>query len=122
MKRKGLTYLIFTIVVLILIFVFRPVPIIEESEALVHKGVVEQILESGDHDISFILEDGRHFYINRGLEQGLNLDSLKNVLTGQELTFKYPDYWTPLDPNDSHKHLSQLEHEGRILYSEFKQD
>lgn len=119
MKKKGLTYLIFTIVVLLLIIIFRPVPQIEEEDALVYEGFVVDIYETGEKDVAFKLEDGALFYINRGLESGLNIDSLKTSYLGKELLFKYPDYWTPLDPSGSHKHASQVEFGDTLIYSEF---
>lgn len=120
-QTKGRTYLIFAIVVLVLIVVFRPVPQIEREQALEHRGVVQEILEAGDQDIVFKLEDGMEFYINRGKEQGLDIDSLSQLYNRKELLFLYPDYWSILASNQV-KHLSQVEFEGEVIYSEFKKD
>lgn len=117
-KTKGRTYLIFAIGVLLLIIVFRPVPQIDEEEALAHTGIVNHIYGAGDQDIVFQLADGQEFYINRGLEQGLDIDSLSNLYLDQELRFLYPDYWSLL-ASEKLKHLSQVEYQGEVIYTEF---
>lgn len=117
-KTKGRTYLIFAIGVLLLIIVFRPVPQIDEEEALAHTGIVNLIYGAGDQDIVFQLADGQEFYINRGLEQGLDIDSLSNLYLDQELRFLYPDYWSLL-ASEKLKHLSQVEYQGEVIYTEF---
>ena len=108
---------------LLLLFVFsalRPVPIIAEEEALSTHAVVAGIYESGYQDITIQLEGNpQQFYINRGIEQGLRIDDLKRKLIGKEVTIKYPKYWTPLDWNNHHKHLSKIETEQEVIFSEF---
>ena len=100
----------------------RPVPIIEESEAESISGVVEHIYEAGIKDAVFVIRDAEsRFYINRGFERGLNLNDLKTNLIGKEVTLKYPKYWTPLDWGRTSIHASKLEHEGVVLFNEFKQ-
>src|SRR5688572_27572289 len=86
MKTRNWIILI-VIVVSTGVLVFRPVPIPDEEDCLLTKGLVSQIYESGDKDISFRLH-GREkiFYINRGLEQGLNLSKLKADLLNNEIT------------------------------------
>ena len=103
------------------IAILRPVPIVNEDKALVQKGEVLRISEGGVNDVMIILKDvPRTFYINRGLEQGLELESLRSKLTGKEVTLKYPKYWTPLDWNNRIKHVSKLEFEGEVLFNELK--
>lgn len=103
------------------IAILRPVPIVSEDKALVQKGEVLRITESGVNDVMIILKDiPRTFYINRGLKQGLELEVLRSKLTGKEVTLKYPKYWTPLDWNNKIKHVSKLEFEGEILFNELK--
>jgi hypothetical protein len=119
MKKVFITLVILFFLTAILIF--RPVPIVEEKHALVVSGEVIQIYESGVKDISFILKDvPTVFYINRGLEKGLKIGKLRDQLMHQEVTIKYPHYWTPLDWNDRIKHLSKLEHQGEVIFNELK--
>ena len=104
---------------LIAVAILRPVPIVSEDRAIVEKGIVADIYEGGKFDVVFLLENTeRRFYINRGLENGLNLDTLKEKLIGKEVTLKYPKYWTPLDWDDKIKHISKLEFKGQVLFNE----
>lgn len=110
-----------TSVFFVLVFVLQPIPALSEAEALVEEGIVIGIYESGDQDITLQLADNdRLFYINRGLEKGLDLNTLKHQLIGQTATLKYPSYWTPLDWNSRYRHLSKLESEGVVLYNELE--
>lgn len=64
--------------VLSLGFVFKPVPIVTEEKAIIEKGIIDSIYEGGINDIVFILENNdTKFYINRGLEKGLDLKTLQ---------------------------------------------
>lgn len=110
----GLGILFFVLAVLI----FRPVPIIPEDRAILETGIVSDIYEGGENDVVFLLENKkRRYYINRGLENGLELTDLQERLIGREITLKYPDYWTPLDWNDEIKHLSKVEIEGKVIFN-----
>ena len=120
MNKKGSTYLIFSVVVLALIIIFRPIPEIPEAQALVHKAKVLQISEAGQKDVLFNLEDGSAFYINRGLESGLSLDTLQDLYLGKELEFKYPDFWSPLHTSNSAKHAYKVCLDSIVIYNEFK--
>lgn len=99
--------------------IFRSVPIVSEDECLIKEGIVTKIFEGGTKDVCFrLLGEESVFYINRGLEQGLHLDTLKEQLIGQKVTIKYPEYWTPLDPKKSTIHLSKLEYADYTIFSE----
>jgi len=58
------------------------------------------------------------FYINRGLERGLDLKKLREDLTNKEIVIIYPKYWTPLDPGNSVRHISKIECDGRTVFTE----
>jgi hypothetical protein len=86
---------------------------------MVASGTVSAIYESGTRDIAFRLKESKKvFYINRGLSNGLMLDTLRNKLMDRQVVFKYPRYWTPLDPGSSMRHISKVEFEGKTIYSE----
>ena len=103
------------------ILILRPVPIVVEDKALVIKGVVLTVHEGGDKDVVIrLIGDSRIYYINRGLQYGLELDKLKKQLIGRKVVMKYPKYWTPLDWNDRIKHISKLEASGKVLFNELK--
>ena len=101
--------------------VFRPVPIVTEGECDQVTGVVAHVFEGSSYDVCFRLQDSdKLYYINRGLEQGLVLEELRRDLLGQEITLKYPRYWTPLDPANATRHVSKLEFGERVLFDETK--
>ncbi|HLT33232.1 MAG TPA: hypothetical protein VKZ98_05525 [Aquaticitalea sp.] len=106
-------------VVITAVLVLRPVPIISENEAITETGIVSDIYEDGDNDIVFRLENNeRIFYINRGLQNGLEINTLKEKLIGNPIILKYPKYWTPLDWNDKIKHLSKVAFKDEIVFNE----
>lgn len=104
------------------VLIFTPVPIVRESKALVEIGRVTEIYANPGNDVIFKLEGtSRRFYINRGLENGLDLQYLKQRLVGKTIVVKYPKYWTPLDWDNTVRHISKLEFEGEVLFNELKE-
>ena len=101
------------------ILIFRPVPIPDEKDCLSLKGKVTDIYERGVKDVVFKLDGfDQEFYVNRGLERGLELNSLRAALINEEIVIKYPKYWTPLDPANSVRHISKIERERRTVFTE----
>lgn len=102
------------------VLIFRPVPIPDdEQDCLSVKGIVTQIHEGGDKDIVFKLQGfDKTFYINRGLERGLDVKKLRAELTNKEIVVMYPQYWTPLDPGNSIRHISKIECDGKNIFTE----
>jgi hypothetical protein len=105
--------------VLLAAFTLRPVPTVTEKECLVIKGTVTNIYEGGVKDVVFVLKGQKEtYYINRGIEQGLDLNALKKQLEGKEITIKYPDHWSLLNPNGRLRHIGKVEFEGKTIYNE----
>lgn len=76
---------------------------------------VTKITEGGVKDIVF-LDDGTDFYyINRGLEQGLNLDSLKTKVLNKTVTL----HLAKILGGVTSEHISQLVLGDEIIYTEF---
>ena len=121
-KKITLVSLIL-IVSIIAVLIFRPVPIVSESKAISEIGIVKEIYSNKGNDVIFImLNTDRKFYINRGLENGLELNNLKEKLIGNSIVIKYPKYWTPLDWNNSIRHISKVEFKNEIIFNELKAD
>ena len=111
------------IVSIIAVLIFRPVPIVSESKAISEIGIVKEIYSNKGNDVIFVmLNTDRKFYINRGLENGLELNNLKEKLIGNSIVMKYPKYWTPLDWNNSIRHISKVEFKNEIIFNELKAD
>ena len=122
--KKGIKYILIFLSILTLtavILILKPVPIVSESEAITERGIVSQIYANSDNDIFFVLQkNDRRFYINRGLERGIELNILKDQLIGNQIILKYPKYWTPLDWNGNIKHISKVEINNKVLFNELK--
>ena len=107
---------------IIALLIFRPVPIVTEDNTITEQGVVSSIYSNEGNDIIFTIENTqRRFYINRGLENGLELNDLKQRLIGNEIVLKYPKYWTPLDWNNTVRHVSKVQFKDEVLFNELKQ-
>ena len=119
MFKKGIKWF-FGISLFILCFsIFRPVPILPESQLLSTTGEVIKVRGGGENDIVFIIKDSKtRYYINRGTEQGLVIEDLHDRMVGKEITIKYPHHWTPLDPKNKVKHLSKLYFDDEVIFSE----
>ena len=119
MRAKNLMIISGLIFIALGLMIFRPVPIPNEKDCLSLKGTVVEIYEAGVNDIVFKLEGlDKEFYVNRGLERGLDLAELRSQMTNKEILIKYPKYWTPLDPGNSTRHISKIECDGRIIFTE----
>lgn len=109
------------IILIIGFLIFRPVPIVSERNAISKKGIVTNIYSNKGNDVIFILKNtNRRYYINRGLENGLKINNLKEKLIGNVIIIKYPKYWTPLDWNNAVRHISKVEFKDEILFNELK--
>ena len=109
------------IILIIAVLIFRPVPIVSEDRTISESGIVKEIYSNKGNDIIFVIENNeRKFYINRGLENGLELSNLKEKLIGNPIIVKYPKYWTPLDWNNTVRHISKVEFNGEIIFNELK--
>ncbi len=120
MKNKVITgFIVFIFLAAILIF--RPVPIVQEENALVVYGMVEKIKLTEGNDFVFKLKDNpTKYYINRGIEAGLDYNEFKQSVINKKVVVKYPKYWTPLDWNNTVRHISKVETDGEVLFNELK--
>lgn len=88
---------------------------------MVVSGVVEKMKLTSGNDFVFKLKDNPvKYYINRGIESGLNYQDFEKKLMGEVVIFKYPKYWTPLDWNNTIRHISKVEQEGKVFFNELK--
>ena len=72
-----------TLFFVLCLFIFRPVSITLEEKCEVVVATVTGIFEGGENDIVFTLKDMKGwFYVNCGLESGMNLDDLQYRLVG----------------------------------------
>lgn len=101
------------------VLIFRPVPLPPEEDCLVVTGVVTEIYENKGYDVIFKLKDNPTlYYVNRGTQRGIVFHDIQQRLLHQPVTFKYPRYWTPLDWNNTVRHLSKILHKGETVFTE----
>jgi hypothetical protein len=84
-------------------------------------GVVKSVSEAGVKDLVFELENDKiRYYINRGLENGFELQKVKADYLGKKAVINYVDSWTILAPlGTTSKHIAQISINGKEIYSEW---
>ena len=84
----------------------------EIVETTIHK-----ISEGSTYDIVFGGDGGDNYYINRGLEQGLNLEELNNFVLNKSVTLHLAKIMGGMVVSEP---ISQLEVNDSIIYTEFR--
>ncbi len=113
------TFIIFSLLSIILLMALRPIAKPTAANCKTFKAEVKEISEAGTKDVLFQFRDRQAtYYINRGLERGLYLDTLRNKLTGQLVTVDYVRHWTPLDPFTDGRHIAKISVADEVIYDE----
>ncbi len=84
------------------------------ENCIVKEITVTEIEEGSFYDIVFKDEGNNRYYINRGLEFGLRLKDLKQVVLNKKVTLHLPKFWI-----GTSEQIAQLKLDEDILYSEF---
>ncbi len=118
---KKLAYVLIALVVIALILILKPIDNSAENSVKV-TGIVQSISEGGAKDLVIKLkDDSLSYYINRGLENGFQLQKAKNDLIGKEIKIFYAKNWTPLAPfGTTNKHITHCAANDSVLYSEWE--
>jgi len=77
-----------------------------------------KITEGSSYDIVFHDDGTDKYYINRGLEYGLNLDNLNATVLNKTVTLHLPKLLGGLVTSE---HIAQLAINDQVIYTEFKQ-
>ena len=103
--------------------VFRPVPSATENNTYdIHDEIVN-VFEGPSYDVVFVLKNRKGYpYINRGLENGMNIVELNQKLRGKSVHLKFVDHWTPLDYDKSSPTVAyiKVEDSGEIVYNNIR--
>ena len=113
--------LIFAAIIIIGLYViFRPIPVNRDNSIVFHT-TVYRITEGSERNIIFKLDQGEGtYFINHGLDKGLNLDTLQKELINQKVTVLYlkSGFASGFSPVASTKHITELKMGNQVIYSE----
>ncbi|MEY8869369.1 hypothetical protein AB9K24_07670 [Meridianimaribacter flavus] len=85
------------------------------EECTVVTAKIANITEGTSYDIVFHDDKTDFFYINRGLERGLNLDTLNAKVLNKTVTLHLPKLWL-----GTSEHIAQLAIGDEIIFTEFE--
>ncbi len=101
---------------------FRPISDVQQDDVIQIEGMVTNIYPGSGNDIYFKLEKiERPFYINRGIELGLYLDSLNNTVLNKRVILHTIKRWTPLTTDGVHPHISKLVVDEKVIFNEIEE-
>ena len=86
----------------------------QPEDCIIETVKIVKITEGPSYDIVFHDDGTDYYYINRGLEQGLNLDSLNAKVLNKSVTLHLPKLFF-----GTSEHIAQLAIEDEIIYTEF---
>lgn len=103
--------------VLLCVMLFKLLVIKETrpDECLVTQIKITAIEAGSSFDIFFTADTGQRYYINRGLEQGLTLNSLKKTTLNRTASVHLAKFALGVS-----NHISQLQVGDSIIFTEFK--
>lgn len=115
---KNALVILICISAVFIILAVRPVRIAAEHCKTI-TGTVSEIQIGSSNDIIFILSNDPHlYYINRGMEQGLKIEELKEELLQQKVKLSFVKHWTPLDPLGKLKRVVRLKISEKLVFTE----
>ena len=85
------------------------------EDCIVEEVKITRIIEGSSFDIVFYDDAKDYYYINRGLERGLNLDSLNAKVLNKTVTL----HLAKILGGITSEHISQLAIGDEIIYTEF---
>ena len=110
---KYLLVLIFCSLLVSSCIIHNPKP----EECHVQRETIINIREGSTNDIVFSDMHGDHYYINRGLEMGLNLDSLNAKVLNKSVTLHLPKLMGGLITSE---HIAQLVVGEEVIFTVFQ--
>lgn len=108
---KKISLGIFTACLMTSCFIHNP----KEEDCFIKEIEVVEISEGGVKDLVFHDKNGDFFYINRGLENGFTIENATEAVLNKKAKLHIANSWMGEDG----KHISQLEVDGNVLYTEF---
>lgn len=113
--------IIFTVLIIALLFlVFRPISVSRDN-SIVIKTTIDKVSQGSEDNIILKLNNTSGiFYINHGLQKGLNLDTLQQELQNREVSVLYlkSNFFSGLSPVKGTKYITELKLGDKVIYSE----
>ena len=119
--RYRIVLILTSVLAIITLLSMRKVPPASSDNcAVIEDRILEVKRGMGASDVVLTLEhDDSYYYINRGLERGLDLSALRTKLTNRNVTLHYVRHWTPLAGNHT-RHVARVELEDGVVFNEIK--
>ncbi|MEM6687376.1 MAG: hypothetical protein AAF617_16470, partial [Bacteroidota bacterium] len=109
----GIAFVVF------LAYSFKPVTTVKSEDCVLISGKIVSIKEGKANDIQIRLENDSHYYfIDRGLEKGINLAQLSSKVLNKTVTLYCPNRWTVVNPDGIVPHITKMEKGTTVVYSE----
>ena len=116
--KKTILFVLFIGLLLLFGFSLRKVPAPLLENCSVVKGRVEKVHSPCCSDIVIQLANNkRSYYINRGLEEGLELGQMKADLEGKDIVLQKINHWTLLDPENYTVPLAEVKVNDEVYFS-----
>lgn len=112
--RNGIIFVLILVLPPLLFFKSCIISNPKPSDCKIITSKIIELREGPTFDIGFTDDQGERFYINRGIESGLNLDSLNAKVLNKTVTLHLPILM--FGPS---RHIAQLSVEDQIIYTEF---
>jgi len=113
--------IVFTVLIIALLFlVFRPIPVSRDNSIVINT-TIDKISEGSEDNIILKLNNTSGiFYINHGLQKGLNLDTLQKELQNREVSVLYlkSNFFSGFSPVKGTKYITELKLGDKVIYSE----
>jgi len=118
-KWKWATWALSFLVISLLVLAFTPVPQAAPDNCYDVTGVVEKVYVPCCGDVAIAIKGDDHLhYINRGLDQGIDVTQWEQLLPGKVVTLKViRRHWTPLDPTFHQRSIAAVSLDNQTIYN-----
>ncbi len=119
MKKKNIFLIGLPVFLVLAVFLFSSMVISNPKleDCTLETKTITNIKEGTSFDIVFTDIQGDHYYINRGLERGLNLESLNSKVLNKSVTLHLAKV---LGGMATSEHITQLSVDNEIIFTELK--
>jgi hypothetical protein len=123
MLKKSILWSLGIIGTLVFTFLFYLIFVVkisfvntDKDKSIKVTGIIESLYLGGINDVVFTLENNANlYYINRGTENGIDLERFQKDLVGKEVSL-----WHAKSRASNGGHMMQLKHKDSIYYSEWE--